>query len=210
MDYIPGKILVMSLPRQIAQHERDGIESTYYERWLATLEKLLIDRGLTNLDELNVRTLRQALEDEHDHDHSHPHELTPNQRSLPVERIDGKVINVVQHRGHLLVCSKGCCCGITERYFAHIPEDLYHQEWENRKLRNRVHLTQSGCLGPCSLANVVLLFFDGQPIWFQSVNTTEQIIAIFDYIESMLEADQYLLPPSQISDLEFNYYTWSQ
>ena len=126
-----------------------------------------------------------------------------------VLRTDGKLINIVHHRGHLLVCSKGCCCGLTDRGFAPVPEDLYHQEWERRKLRNRVHLTQSGCLGPCTMANTVLLIFDGHPIWFQSVNTERLIVAIFDYIEAMLEADKYLPPPPHLTDYVFDYYTWS-
>ncbi len=126
-----------------------------------------------------------------------------------VLRTDGKLINVVHHRGHLLVCATGCCCGHTERGHAAVPTDLYHAEWERRRLRNRVHLTQGGCLGPCPLANVVLLVFDGRPIWFQSINTPEQVRAIYDYIEAMLAADGYLPPPPELSDFVFDYYTWT-
>ncbi len=134
--------------------------------------------------------------------------MTSKQRSR-VLRTDGKLINIVHHRGHLLVCSKGCCCGLTDLGFSPVPEDLYHQQWESRKLRNRVHLTQSGCLGPCTMANTVLLLFDGHPIWFQSINTENLIIAIFDYIEAMLEADRYLSPPPELTEYVFDYYTWS-
>ena len=28
----------------------------------------------------------------------------------------------------------GCCCGITERGYAPVPTDLYHNEWERRRL----------------------------------------------------------------------------
>lgn len=126
-----------------------------------------------------------------------------------VLRPDGKLINVVHHRGHLMVCATGCCCGHTERGHAPVPTDLYHAEWERRKLRNKVHLTQGGCLGPCPLANVVLLIFDGRPIWFHSVNSREQILAIFDYIEAMLAADGYLPPPPDLADFVFDYYTWT-
>ncbi len=52
-----------------------------------------------------------------------------------------------------------------------MPGELYHNEWERRKLRNTVHLTQGGCLGPCPLSNVVLVLFDGRAIWFHSFNT---------------------------------------
>lgn len=135
--------------------------------------------------------------------------MAANKQRSRVLRTDGKLINIVHHRGHLLVCSKGCCCGLTHRGFAPVPEDFYHQEWERRKLRNRVHLTQSGCLGPCTMANTVLLVFDGHPIWFQSVNTEQLIRAIFDYVEAMLDADTYLTPPAQLSDYVFDFYTWS-
>ena len=135
--------------------------------------------------------------------------MTSKKQRSRVLRTDGKLINIVHHRGHLLVCSKGCCCGLTDRGFAAVPEDLYHQEWERRKLRNRVHLTQSGCLGPCTMANTALLTFDGHPIWFQSVNTEHLILAIFDYIEAMLDADTYLPPPPHLTDYIFDYYTWS-
>ena len=45
-------------------------------------------------------------------------------------------------------------------------------------IRKKVQLTMSGCLGPCPVANVVLLFFDGHPLWFQSVNGEPQIVVV--------------------------------
>ena len=86
-----------------------------------------------------------------------------------VLRADGRAINVPRRPGQLFVCSTGCCCGRTEDGHAPVPTDLYHQEWERRRLRNRVHLTQSGCVGPCTLANVALLLFGGREIWFHSI-----------------------------------------
>ena len=76
-------------------------------------------------------------------------------------RPDGRLVNVARPRGQLFVCATGCCCGRTEDGFAPVPSQLYHEEWERRRLRNVVHLTSGGCLGPCALANVVLLLFDG-------------------------------------------------
>ena len=67
-----------------------------------------------------------------------------------------------------------------------------------------------GCLGPCAMANVVLLVFDGRSTWFQSVNHASVIIAIFDYIESMVCADRWLPPPTELSEYVFDYYQWSQ
>jgi len=132
-----------------------------------------------------------------------------NYQRSRVLRTDGKLMNIVHHRGHLMVCATGCCCGHVDRGYAPVPTDLYHREWEGRKLRNRVHLTQAGCLGPCTLANVVMLTFDGQPVWFQSVNTEHLIVAIYDYIEKMLAADKFLPPPPELADYVFDFYTWS-
>ncbi|GIK43171.1 MAG: cobaltochelatase subunit CobN [Chloroflexota bacterium] len=125
-----------------------------------------------------------------------------------VVRPDGKPINVPRNRGQLFICENGCCCGHTERGFAPVPHDLYYTEWERRKLRNRVHLNHAGCLGPCALANVALLLFDGRPIWFHSVNSDRLILAIFDYIEAMLTADRYLPPPPVLANHVFNGFAW--
>jgi cobaltochelatase CobN len=124
-------------------------------------------------------------------------------------RLDGKPIHLVAKRAHLMVCAKGCCCGHTERGHAAVPVDFFKQEYKRRKIRKVVQLTMSGCLGPCPLANVVLLFFDGQPVWFQSINGEPQIRAIFDYIERMLSADGYLPPPPELADYVFPYYAWT-
>jgi nitrile hydratase accessory protein len=60
------------LAAEIAAAEREGAASSYYERWLASLEKLVIARGLTTRAELDAWTAKQALND-HD-DHHHPHD----------------------------------------------------------------------------------------------------------------------------------------
>src|SRR5438132_10860722 len=126
-----------------------------------------------------------------------------------VIRLDGKPINIVKRRGHFMVCAKGCCCGRTERGHPAVPVEFYKLEYKRRKLRNVIQLSMNGCLGPCPLSNVALLFFDGRSTWFQSVNTQAQIVAIFDYIEQMLAADRYLPPPAELEEYVFNYYAWT-
>ncbi len=125
-----------------------------------------------------------------------------------VLRPDGKLVNVARKRGQLFVCASGCCCGHTERNFALVPTELYHNEWERRKLRNKVHLTIGGCLGPCPLANVTLLLFDDRHIWFHSMNSATLIVALYDYIEAMLAADAYLPPPPLLAEYTFTSFTW--
>jgi nitrile hydratase accessory protein len=125
-----------------------------------------------------------------------------------VRRADGRPVNVARFRGQLFVCASGCCCGRTEDGFASVPADLYHREWERRRLRNVVHLTIGGCLGPCALANVVLLLFDGQAQWFQSVNSEGLVLALYDHVERMLEADGPLPPPTVLAPWQFTASTW--
>lgn len=125
-----------------------------------------------------------------------------------VVRADGRAFNIVQHRAHLSYCVTGCCCGITERGYAAVPSDVYKEEWLNRKIRNDVHLTRSGCLGPCALANVTSLVFDGRSIWFHSVNNEWLVRQIYDYIEAMLKADRFMQPPADLAEYVFNYYDW--
>jgi nitrile hydratase accessory protein len=60
------------LAREIATAEASGDPSTYYERWLATLESLVIAKGLATHEELDAMAAEQALQDGH-HDDAHPH-----------------------------------------------------------------------------------------------------------------------------------------
>ncbi|WP_353072330.1 hypothetical protein, partial [Tunturiibacter gelidiferens] len=71
-------------------------------------------------------------------------------------------------------------------------------------MRNTVHLTKAGCLGPCVLSNVASLVFDGRSVWFHSVNSPWQVKQIFSYIDAMLEADHFLQPPEELLEYVFN------
>ena len=125
-----------------------------------------------------------------------------------VVRPDGRLVNVARPRGQLFVCASGCCCGRIEDGFAPVPAETFHGEWERRRLRNVVHLTIGGCLGPCALANVALLLFDGQAQWFHSVNTDTLARAIYDHVDRMLEADGVLPPPPELAPYHFTASAW--
>jgi len=115
---------------------------------------------------------------------------------------------VARFRGQLFVCATGCCCGRTGDGFAAVPTDLYHNEWERRRLRNVVHLTIGGCLGPCALANVALLLFDGRAQWFHSIDSAALVRALYDHIDAMLEAGGCLAPPAALAPHHFTASTW--
>jgi nitrile hydratase accessory protein len=115
---------------------------------------------------------------------------------------------VARFRGQLFVCATGCCCGRTGDGFAAVPTDLYHNEWERRRLRNIVHLTIGGCLGPCALANVALLLFDGQAQWFHSLDSDALVRALYDHIDAMLGAGGCLPPREPLASHHFTASTW--
>ena len=73
-------------------------------------------------------------------------------------------------------------------------------------IRRRFHLTISGCLGPCPLANVILVFFSGRSAWFHSINAPEDVTLLYDYVERMLLAERYLDPPSELAGRLFERY----
>jgi cobaltochelatase CobN len=114
-------------------------------------------------------------------------------RFTDVRREDGqeKTIRVVE--GHLLVCV-GCCCGNVERGHPPVPLDRFKQEWKERGIRTRVHLTISGCLGPCAVRNVAMFLYHGSATWFHSINSPDDVTRLYDFIEETLAAGRVLHP----------------
>ncbi len=126
----------------------------------------------------------------------------PN-RFLDVTRADGVSRELRVIEGQLLVC-QGCCCGQTEHGFPAVPLDEFKRQWKERGFRLRVHLTVTGCLGPCPLANVVTILFGGETVWLHSINAPEQVTEIFDYLERLLDAGTFEPPTGPLAALHFN------
>ncbi len=62
--------LIAEIAAWEGEHGRDHREGEgwrYYARWLATLEQLLVEKGLVSSDELAARIAELAREDDHDH-----------------------------------------------------------------------------------------------------------------------------------------------
>jgi len=121
-----------------------------------------------------------------------------------VTRADGRLVNVNRQLGQLFVCAHGCCCGHEAEGKPPGHFELYHAEWERRKLRNKVHLNMGGCLGPCPLANVCMLLFDGVSVFFHSMNSERLILALFDFIEQLVAAGRYVPPEGELGALAFS------
>ena len=65
----PWSQFSQGLARQIAAAEKAGVDSPYYQRWLQTLEALLLQKGLVSAEELDNKAAHIAAAD----DHRHPH-----------------------------------------------------------------------------------------------------------------------------------------
>ena len=122
-----------------------------------------------------------------------------------ITRADGATKEIRIQDGHLFVC-QGCCCGRTDKGFPALPLDEFKRQWKARGIRRRFHLTISGCLGPCPLANVVLILFRGRTAWFHSINNSEDVDMIYSYVERMLFAESYLDPPAGLAERHFDRY----
>lgn len=205
-----------ALADELAAAERRGEPddgSRYYLHWVAALERLVTERGLAAARALDARKEAWA-EAYRNTPHGQPVELKQTDyrtsRRVSVTRSDGREVQIVQRRAHLSYCYGSCCCGDVERGYAPVPVETFKQEWMQRRLKKTVHLTKGGCLGPCTLANVASLVFDGESVWFHSVNTPDIARLIFDYIDAMIAADGYLQPPPSLVPHVFKFYDWEQ
>ena len=134
---------------------------------------------------------------------SHPSfEQTPLRQ---LTRADGVSKEIRVQDGHLFVCH-GCCCGNTDKGFPPLPLDEFKRQWKERGIRRRFHLTISGCLGPCPLANVVLILFRGRSVWLHSINSPADVGLIYGWVECMLLAESYLDPPPGLVERHFERY----
>lgn len=122
-----------------------------------------------------------------------------------ISRADGVLKKVRVQDGHLFVCY-GCCCGRVEKGFPPLALEEFKKQWKDRGIRRRLHLTISGCLGPCTIANVVLIQFRGESVWLHSINNEDDVRLIYEYIEQMLQAESYLPPPPALADRHFQRY----
>src|SRR4051794_6918620 len=80
------------------------------------------------------------------------------------------------------------------------PQSLWADEWERRRIRNRLHVSFTGCLGPCAVGNNALLVLHGRTIWLKDLNQPDLTTAVYDWIEAMLAAGRILAPPDALKE----------
>jgi len=136
---------------------------------------------------------------------------TNTRRPLSTFRVTarGEDYRVVRVSGNLFICSRengSCCCGWDEKGRMPFANELWSDEWERRRIRNRLHLTFTGCLGPCIAGNNALLQLHGRSIWFKDLNDPGLVSAVFDFAERMLDEGKVLPPPPELVDHVYERY----
>jgi YHS domain-containing protein len=121
----------------------------------------------------------------------------------------GEDFRVVQLQGNLFICAKqhgSCCCGWAEKGRMPFDPSLWGDEWERRRIRNQLHLTMTGCLGPCAVGNNALLQLLGRSIWLKDLNDPVLVPVVYDYAQAMLDAGQVLPPLPALADHVYERY----
>ncbi|MDX2266494.1 MAG: (2Fe-2S) ferredoxin domain-containing protein [Bryobacter sp.] len=95
---------------------------------------------------------------------------------------------------HILVCN-GCCCGKVEKGNPAVPVDWLKQQFKERKLTKKVHLTIAGCLGPCDVYNVVTVISDHGQTWLGQISEQWQYESLMDWASECATAEACLPLP---------------
>lgn len=103
----------------------------------------------------------------------------------------------------LIFACTGCCCGHpgTGGPKAHprLLKAAARRFFKASGLAGRVQLTFTGCLGPCSEANVVFLYLPDRPLWFRRMNVPELFADLLAYSREVIEGRAAPLPRSLAS-----------
>lgn len=107
------------------------------------------------------------------------------------------------------VCN-GCCCGHTEKGHPEVPVEWLKKEWKHRGLLKRVHLTISGCLGPCDVSNVILIASVEGTRWFGRLDKREQYEMLAYWAEQSKLADRLLPLPNELGQHRLSVFREDQ
>ena len=107
--------------------------------------------------------------------------------------------------GQIIVCN-GCCCGQTQKGHPEVPVEWLKREWKCRGLLKRVHLTISGCLGPCDVPNVILITGPQGTHWLGQISQKKQYQMLADWAEQSKLADRLLPLPAEFNEHRLTAY----
>lgn len=98
---------------------------------------------------------------------------------------------VLQMRAGVIFVCEGCCCG-NGNSFPRIEKAHFLREARRRGISEHVSIVFTaddggGCLGPCGLGNNVFMYLFGRGLWFQRMDTTADIDALYSYLEESID-----------------------
>jgi len=108
--------------------------------------------------------------------------------------------------GQVLVCC-GCCCGHTDKGHPAVPVDWLKAEWKRRRLQNKIHLSISGCLGPCDQSNVVTVVSPEGSIWLGGIECFDQYRELLDWASACDASGEIRPLPVSLRELEFERFS---
>ncbi|MFM7290168.1 MAG: (2Fe-2S) ferredoxin domain-containing protein [Planctomycetia bacterium] len=106
-----------------------------------------------------------------------------------------------------VACCVGCCCGRTDRGFPAVPVERLKAVWKEEKLNRTVQLTISGCLGPCDMANVILVMTAAGTEWFGGIDDEAVFEAVIAWARACQAAHALLPLPPVMDACRFNRFT---
>ena len=107
--------------------------------------------------------------------------------------------------GQVLVCT-GCCCGRVERGNPAVPVDWLKRQWRNLGLLKHLHLTISGCLGPCDLVNVVAIVGPTATTWLGGLDHQDHFAALLDWAVHSVRDNVLVELPLLLADCQFERF----
>lgn len=105
-----------------------------------------------------------------------------------------------------VACCVGCCCGRTERGFPPVPVERLKAVWKQEKLNRTVQLTISGCLGPCDMANVILVMTAAGTEWFGGIAAESVFEDVIGWARGCHAAEALLPLPAALEPYRFRRF----
>jgi hypothetical protein len=109
----------------------------------------------------------------------------------------------------VIVC-EGCCCGRVDKGHPAVPREWLKTEWRKRLLPGKVHLTFSGCVGPCDISNVVMVVTEQQTVWLGGLDRQSHFADLADWASACARAGAAVPLPRALEHLRFDRFTDSR
>ena len=104
------------------------------------------------------------------------------------------------------VFCQGCCCGRTDRGKPELPLEWLKSQWKEKSLGKTVHLTISGCLGPCDLTNVLCVMGPGGQHWIGNLSGMDDYREIVAWAEETARSGEVVPVPQPLASRLFDRF----